>query len=86
MLKRLFAVLVLMLAILFTPYFGFTHHISEFLTSVYMGDMNHARAMLTGEEDDSRFAPHGVVLKDRPSKTPEMQPQTAGDKTTALKK
>lgn len=91
MLKRVFAVLVLMVAILFTPYFGFTQQASEFLTALYMGDMQHARAMLTGEEDDSQFTrlKHGVVLKDKPAQVPVAQSQAAAGPTVetgALKK
>jgi len=83
MLKRVFAVFVLMVAILFTPYFGFTQMTSEFLIALYMGDMQHVRAMLTGEEDDSQFTrlKHGVVLKDMPVQAPVAQSQVAAGPT-----
>jgi hypothetical protein len=91
MLKTLFSLFVLMVVILFTPYFGFTHKTSEFLISLYMGDMHHARTMLTGEEDDSQFTrlQHGVVLKDKSVQAPDAQSQvTAGQtvETGVLKK
>ncbi|MDD4911763.1 MAG: hypothetical protein PHP57_05660 [Sideroxydans sp.] len=83
MLKRVFAVFVLMVAILFTPYFGFTQMTSEFLAALYMGDMPHVRAMLTGEEDDSQFTQlkHGVALKNKPEQPPVVQSQVAAGPT-----
>lgn len=78
MLKLLSSLAVFTVVILFTPFLGFRDLMPEFLTSFYVADWAHAKAMVTGEKDHSQFAQikPGVVL---PKKSSEV-PQTPADK------